>query len=208
MKKLEKVFWGLFIIGLLFKIMHWPGAAILTVFSLGLVSSLYFYFGFGLFNSIKFRNIFKKESYATISSGNLIFGVGFGLALSILVIGFLFKFMLWPGANLMLSIGLALLIIALLAYLIFLKMNKVSLPKGSFFRVILVFVLSLSLYLIQSDSIIEFYYPNDKPYANALKNLVKDPGNVEYQKAFEKVREKRMLQNIKDRRGIDLEEEE
>lgn len=196
MKKLEKILWGLFIVGLLFKIMHWPGAGIVTVFSLALVAMLYFYLGFALFNEVKLRNAFKKSSYTNLPKLNLIFAIAFGISLSIITIGFLFKFMLWPGANFNLMIGLIALVICLVAYLLLNKQNKVSFAKKSFTRVIAVGIIGVSFFFIKTNSIIDFYYQERPEYAEALKNMIKDPDNIEYRKEFDRLREEHQIQVI------------
>ena len=200
MKRLEKILWGLFIIGLLFKIMHWPGAGILTVFSLALVSMLYFYLGFALFNEVKLRNAFNKSSYTNLPKLNLAFGIAFGISLSIITIGFLFKFMLWPGANFNLMIGLIAIVICLVAYLLLSKQNKVSFAKQSFTRIIVIGIIGISFFFIQTDSIIDFYYQERPEYAEALKKVIKHPENIEYRKALDDLRNQRMNQDIKNER--------
>ncbi|MDA9261794.1 hypothetical protein N9P38_00375 [Flavobacteriales bacterium] len=198
MKKIEKVLWGLFILGLIFKLNHWPFAGILTVLSLGLVASFYFYFGFGLFNNIKLKHLLKKENYSSIPKPNIAFGFLFGISLSLIIFGFLFKFMIWPNANFILITGIIFLLVCLAFYFVLLSQKKVSIPKNSFIRILVVGLLGLSIYLIQTDSIIDFYYPNDKPFAEALKNIVKDPSNVEYQEVFVKIRDERIKLNTEE----------
>lgn len=195
MKRMEKILWSLFIVGLLFKIMHWPGAGILTIFSLAFISVLYFYLGIGLFNNLSINSMFKKESYSHNQRYNLLFGAVFGIILATLVIGFLFKFMLWPGGNMMLSIGLISILIILSIYLLIKNNSKVSIAKSAFFRVAFVIFISLCLYGIQTDSIIDFYYPNDPRYAEALKQIIHNPNDTAVQENFVKLKEERMMFN-------------
>lgn len=189
MKKLEKILWGVFVIGILFKIMKWPGAGILTITSLGLVSSFYLYLGIGIFNNLTLKAMFSKDSYQYKHRFNLLFGAIFGIVLAALVIGFLFKFMLWPGANVLLILGLFSLLFSLLMYGLLLKKKKVNLAKSSFYRIVLIGILSLSLSIIQSDSIIDFYYPNNPEYANALKEIIRNPSDMKVQQQFDSIRE-------------------
>jgi hypothetical protein len=192
MKKTEKILWSTFIIGLLFKIMHWPGAGILTVLSLALVSILYLYSGIGLFNNLSAKQMFRKKNYQYKKRFNLLFGALLGLVLSILVVGFLFKFMLWPGGNMMLSIGLISLLIIVSIYLVMKNNDMVSIAKSAFFRVALVSFISLCLFGIQTDSIVDFYYPNDPRYAEALKQIIHNPNDSAVQENFIKLKEEKM----------------
>ncbi len=172
--------------------MHWPGAGILIVLSLAIVSLLYSYLGLGLFNNMSIRSMFVKESYSRKNKFNYIFGVVFGLVLATLVIGSLFKFMLWPGGNILLIIGLFLLLFSVTFYLIVNKYGKVSLPMKSFTRIIIISFISISLYVIQSDEIINFYYPNDSAYAEALKKIIDNPADSLAQENFLKLKQDRM----------------
>ena len=189
MKKLEKILWGIFIIGILFKIMKWPGAGIFTTTSLGVVACFYLYLGIGIFNNLTVKAMFYKDSYQYENRFNLLFGAIFGIVLAILVIGFLFKFMLWPGANVLLILGLFSLLFSLLIYGSLHKKKKVSLTKPSFYRIALIGILSLSLFIIQSDSIIDFYYPNNPEYAKALKEIIQNPSDIKAQQQFDSLRE-------------------
>lgn len=202
MKKTEKILWSTFIVGLLFKIMHWPGAGILTVLSLALVSILYFYSGIGLFNNLSAKQMFQKKSYQHKKRFNILFGALFGLVLSILVIGFLFKFMLWPGGNMMLSIGLISLLIVVSFYLVLKSKGKVFIAKSAFVRVSLVSFISLCLYGIQTDSIVDFYYPNDPLYAEALKQIIHNPNDSGVQENFIKLKEERMSFSRETEEGV------
>jgi len=189
MKKLEKILWGIFIIGILFKIMKWPGAGIFTTTSLGVVACFYLYLGIGIFNNLTVKAMFYKDSYQYENRFNLLFGAIFGIVLAILVIGFLFKFMFWPGANVLLILGLFSLLFSLLIYGSLHKKKKVSLTKPSFYRIALIGILSLSLFIIQSDSIIDFYYPNNPEYAKALKEIIQNPSDIKAQQQFDSIRE-------------------
>ncbi len=78
-----------FIIGSFFKIMHWPGAAVMLVFAI-FVSSFIF---LPLFFLIKSKEVKEKKEKFIIG-----FGVVFGI---LFCISTMFKIMHWPGANLL-----------------------------------------------------------------------------------------------------------
>lgn len=191
MKKWEKILWSLFFVGLVFKLMHWPGAGILTVFSLVLVSLFYFYLGIGVFNNLSVKQMFNRKNYTHKVRFNLLFGALFGIVLATLVIGILFKFMLWPGGNILLSVGLISLLISLVVYFFLHHFGKIFFEKRVFVRVVLVGLASLGLCVIQSDSIIDFYYPNDPEYANSLKQIIHNPSDSVAQENFIQLRNER-----------------
>ncbi|MFA0964051.1 hypothetical protein AB9P05_19745 [Roseivirga sp. BDSF3-8] len=105
MKTTEQLLAALFSIGLLLKALHLQGANMVTALSLTALSCLYFYLGFALFNGIRLRRLFKRDSY-TMSTWRIIGSVGAGMALSMVVTGILFKVMHWEGSNVMLTSGL------------------------------------------------------------------------------------------------------
>lgn len=146
--------------------------------------------------------MFQKKSYQHKKRFNILFGALFGLVLSILVIGFLFKFMLWPGGNMMLSIGLISLLIIVSIYLVMKNNGKVFIAKSAFVRVSLVSFISLCLYGLQTDSIVDFYYPNDPRYEEALKQIIHNPNDSAVQENFIKLKEERMSFSRETEEGV------
>jgi hypothetical protein len=61
---------------------------------------------FTFLNNIRFRDIFKSEPYKGIGNIRIIGSVLIGFIFSILCIGILFKFQLWPFGDYTLLIGL------------------------------------------------------------------------------------------------------
>ena len=191
MKKWEKILWSSFLVGLVFKLMHWPGAGILTVFSLVLVALFYFYLGVGVFNDLSLRQMFNRKNYTHKNRLNLLLGALFGIVIGTLVIGILFKFMLWPGGNILLSVGLISLLLSLVVYFFLHYFEKIFFEKRVFVRVVLIGLSSFVLCVIQSDSFIDFYYPNDPEYANTLKQIVHNPSDSVAQENFIQLRNER-----------------
>jgi hypothetical protein len=80
------------------------GADEILMIVLTLLSLLYFGFGFLLFSNVGLRAMFKG-GFAGVSAATFLMAAATGLALSIVTIGILFKLLLMPGANEMLTIG-------------------------------------------------------------------------------------------------------
>lgn len=99
MRIFEIILSVLFAFGLFLKLISVPGGAALITLSLLLLSMFYFLFSFSYFNKIKLKNIFNKEYYKNIPPAKIIGTIGFGLGLSILLTGILYKIMDWPGGN-------------------------------------------------------------------------------------------------------------
>jgi hypothetical protein len=116
------------VIGLLMALFNVPlDSLIVSVFFVTL-GCLYFYFGFALFNSIRFRNIFKTVSYKGIETWRILTAIGTGLALSVLMIGFMFSVLSYPMAETMLITG-----IVLTAIIIILALIKIAQVKDKFY---------------------------------------------------------------------------
>ncbi len=118
MKKAEKVLAGIAAAGLIFGIQQWPGGTLLSVLALSSLACLYYPFGALVFNGIRMKDLSKKSAYAGVPTFRIAVGFGIGMVLSVLVMGILFKWQLWPGGEFILIVGLiaaAGLLIALIA---------------------------------------------------------------------------------------------
>lgn len=180
MKKAERIVLYVSIAALLYKIFHGPGSTILVILSLSLLAFIYCYLSFLLFSGIRLRKIFKKSSYKGISARRIIFHVLTGFALGILVNGIIFKIQAWPGASLMLYMGM----VGLFPICILLAIDKLILKKGyaSLFimsRSIGFFLLSLVLVLIPFKTWTDWRYSGFPDYAKSLIELHENPQNLE-----------------------------
>ncbi|WP_179335324.1 hypothetical protein [Winogradskyella costae] len=166
----------------------YPYAALLITLLALLLSMLYFVFGFGLLNQIRFRNLFKKESYKDISILRIIGAMGTGLVLSILSISILFKFQRWPYGNITLLIGLA-SVLPIVIVVIF----KFFTHKNRFYRTLLIRLsiistVGISFFFIKSETLLELKFRDFPEYVKAVKNEMKDPENLELQKITDDAR--------------------
>jgi len=116
----------LLLIGVEFKIMHWPGASISIILSVSALSMYVFLVAIANINKYKDNTLLK------VCNG---FG---GFSSSILAIGLLFKIMHWPGAQMMLFAGLLLGSFVLLMFVVaYLKDDQpIFLSPGTFFSAI------------------------------------------------------------------------
>ena len=86
-----------FTIGAIFKIMHWPGAAMMVVLAIASVSFVFL----PIFFLVKTKEVKEKKEKFILG-----FGTFFGVLFSISI---LFKIMHWPGANMLWLMGLGVL---------------------------------------------------------------------------------------------------
>jgi len=122
MRIAEKIIYGVALLGLLFKIQHWPLAGILLVLGLNALAIVYFPLA-----ALWFGRPTRRDQV-------LWFSIFSGFGLSVMLIGLLFKLQHWPMANAYLLLGTVLCaVIALLCLL--LRRGRTDL--ASYFRGIL-----------------------------------------------------------------------
>ena len=193
MKKAELILGISFLVAIMLYVYLFPGAGLLSMIFGSFLSMLYFYFGFAFFNNIPLSKIFKRDSYKAISSYRIAGSIAAGSVLSTVTIGLVFKLMSWPGANIIIYIGLgSLLIVAAVAIFYFSK------TKNSFYKPLLgrfaIYGIIAFVFLIASKKVLfDYRFRNHPEYLQALKNSIADPTNKnlqeimdnEYVKAFE-----------------------
>ena len=191
MKRAEVILNAIAIIGILMILLEFPGGRFLLILSIGILSLLYFYLGFAIFNDLRFREIFKKISYSKIKALHILGAVGVGISLSICIIGILFRIMLWPGSAVQLLFGIISLSAIIILCLIRLK-SKVKFYKRILLRVVPILALGLLLYMLPIRQLVYIMHGNNE-YSKALINSIEYPDNIEYQKEVENERRKRGL---------------
>lgn len=193
MKITELVLAISFIIAIILSIHLFPGAGLLAILFGSLLSMLYFYFGFAFFNNIPLSSIFKKSSYTAVSTTRIVGGIAVGFVLSTATIGILFKLMSWPGADFIVLIGLASMIVVF-AIAIFKNIrNKSSYYHKIFLRLGVWGIIATLFFVTANHTLLNYKYRNHQEYLQALKNEIADPTNtaliekreIEYTKAFE-----------------------
>src|ERR1035437_6127180 len=106
MKRLELILAIIIAIAILMKLTLLPSAGIFLFFSIMMLSGIYYPFGFAFFNNIDLIEITKKASYKNISVKRIVGAISAGIGISIICTGILFKISHYPGASVMLYIGL------------------------------------------------------------------------------------------------------
>lgn len=126
----------IFMVGVLFKTMHWPGAALLLLLGWTVI--------LGVFLPIL---LFIKLKEATSGKEKSIYILGvFGLV--VFELATMFKFFHWPGASILMLLGSFLLIAVFLPMFTKLKMERGEMSPAQF-----VFVITTSLYAVVLTSL-------------------------------------------------------
>lgn len=114
MKKLELILIAGAGLGLLMALFNVPTYTIvISVFFL-VLSLLYFYLGFALFNGIHLRKIFTADSYMGLGSWRIGVAIGTGIAISQITIGIMSTVLDYPMAKTLIQVGLVFTAVMLL----------------------------------------------------------------------------------------------
>jgi hypothetical protein len=179
MRVLEKALVILVLIGIVFKLLHYPGGGLLIVIGLFLLSILYFALGWLLM-----RDRATKVNRLGIS-------IPAGLSLSIICSGIMFKLQYWPGSGVMLLAGTTLLAAMMIAT-IAVRASDVSgdpglkgFYNGTLKRLVIYAVIGAMLFLTPSSALLKLQYRDDPEYLEHLLKLDEDPDNEEYRREYE-----------------------
>lgn len=183
-RKLEIFSWAMFLIGLLFRLFHFPLASMMIVVSLSVAANVYFLGSYFLFTRKKEDG--SREKLATVPLFNLLM---IGLMLSVSTIGLLFKIQIWPSSESLLGTALISLGLILIFQYAMKSQLGIDIVQRTIPRILFVGILGLAAYLIPRDSLIDIYYSHKPEFAKVLKSYMDDPTNVEKAAAYEKARE-------------------
>ncbi|MCW4469759.1 hypothetical protein OGH69_12335 [Flavobacterium sp. MFBS3-15] len=177
MKKTELTLCILSAIGIILYLLPVPGGSMLTVLALTLLSLLYFFFGFALFNGIRGRDLFKGTAYTGISALKIVGGVGVGMSLSTVIIGILFRVMMWPGGSFMILIGCAPVIIVCIIAWVRASSSNSPFAKRVLARAAVFGGLGVLCFMVSSITIIKVKYRDYPEYVRAVEQVDADPEN-------------------------------
>lgn len=181
MKKNEKAFLAIIFIGILLELSLVTWGHFVLLIGIGLLANTYL-FGFSaLINNASYQEFTKnKERYKNTQLNQLLPPY----SILALMIGMLFKFMAWPGGNLIIMSGLALAIIS--SYLVFKNKNELKPYKTAILkRIVIASIIAIVFYSLPNFFWFEIINRNHPSYIEATKKVYEDPENDEYRKQLE-----------------------
>lgn len=173
----EKFFFMLFIISLVMKLLHIPGADIVLMLALGLLSLLYLLFGFYFFSDGHFRQ------------QNLILSILAGILLGFAPVGILFRLQYFSGSRVQVLFGGMFSLIILLVVVI-LRLTSASEDLRGYYRNMIwrssiLAALSILLFFTPRPKLIELQYWDDPRMVELKNNYLRDPANRDNRKRLE-----------------------
>ena len=168
MKKAETYLGITAILGFILKLLHIPGNSFLLVVSLSTLA-LFYYLSFAYFNNIRIRDIFKIKAYSNTNVKRILGTIVLGFALSLCVLGILFKIQFYSNANIILLSGLFYLCVILITTLFFYFRNKSFFYKKILNRIIIIGSICFLFSVIPSTTLVDIYYRNKPEYRDSLK---------------------------------------
>lgn len=191
MRIFEPLIGLLAILGIALKLLQVPGNTLLMVSSFSILSMFYYVFSFALFNGIRFRDIFKKASYKHTNVKRILGAVFLGFALSLIIIGGLFKLQFYPGGDIQLMTGLftagVILSVAIIIYFI----NYSDYYIRVFKRIAIYGVFGLILFFTPSATLIDIYYGDQPEFAELYKKVLANPQDDELREEWNQMRKER-----------------
>lgn len=147
----------------------------ITMLSLLTLAGIYFALGFVLFNQIRLRDLMKKGTFEKLTTTGIVVAVMTGIALSIVCVGALFRFLMLPGSGEMLMIGsVSLIIISILAAIL-----KSVHRKAILTRTLPAAMIGVAVLFVSELSMVKFLYRNHPAYVDAYMRYQEDPKNEE-----------------------------
>lgn len=186
MKKNEKAFVFIIIIGLILKLSLVSIGQWILLIGVGLLANTYF-FGFtSLLNNESYQSFSQNRNFLKNKSPHQFLPP---YSIVIIIIGMLFKFNAWPGGNMLIATGLSMLIIGL--FFIYRTQNDNKAWKmGAYKRMLIFGILGLLFYSLPNFYFFEIINRNHPEYIEATKNFYEDPENESYKLKMDVEREK------------------
>ncbi|MFT4521532.1 MAG: hypothetical protein ACI8ZN_000469 [Bacteroidia bacterium] len=169
MKKIERVLIVPFLIGIVLYLFNLPGGSFIVVLSLGLLSMFYFSCSVPLFN---------EDPLKSASVMNIGVCIGIGLSLSTLIMGILFKLMMWKSDFELLLSGVVGLAISMTAAIYWIKKDNNVIFKRLAKRVIPFGILGLTLFLLPQKSLYNWHFSDHPEYLDARLKLDQNPNDT------------------------------
>ncbi len=177
MRKLELICGGIAILSFIGSLMDVPLSGVFLLLSMSVLAMLYYPLGALLFNGIRMREALNGKSFQAVPRRFQAIGFVGGFILCPLLLGTIFKWNIWPGADLMLRLGLALAILFLMVVMVSNKGRVDDFHKQLFIRFAIIGSLAAVFGVMSTLQIVSFRYQDQPEIVNAWRAHLADPDN-------------------------------
>jgi hypothetical protein len=177
MRFIEKTAVLLALIGLAFRLLFIAGGAVMLVFAILVLSIVYLFFGFALFNRLELSTIFRKSAYAAIPSVRIVGAIVAGCAVTLACLGILFALMLWEGYTAILTVSSTLCLGSIVISMVLRRGENDPFFRRILARTLPATAICLLLLFTPRIAYLKVMYRNHPAYIEALEQLRKDPSN-------------------------------
>ncbi|MFN8309896.1 MAG: hypothetical protein U0T73_08030 [Chitinophagales bacterium] len=190
MKRVELTLIAGSLMGIALNLANLPSGVSLSVLATGSLAFFYLYFSFALFNNIRFRNLFKKSSYSGIKALRIMGSVVTGFVLTLLVVGIIFKTLMWPGASLMCIAALPPTLLVSIVTLVRYLPHRDGFYEPILWRLVIYSSIVVGLLNLPPYSLWKIKYRDHPAYIQAYKDMKEHPGDTAYENAMLRERAK------------------
>lgn len=158
---------------------HVPMGSLLLIVSLSALAVLFYPLGVALFNDLPLSAVARRTDIEGVSAGRKVGAIAAGMAFAVVCVGILFRVQMWPSGGLILLTGLALLVL-LLGFL-FVRKKSISVPfyRGIYIRLAILGLVGTMLFMMPTIVLVEWHYHNHPDYIERWKQVQEDPTNSE-----------------------------
>ena len=181
MRKNEKAFLAIIFSGFMLELSLVSWGSMVMLVGIGLLANTYF-FGFSaLLNDLSYQEFAKNRAH---TKNTKIYQLLPPYSILALMVGMLFKFMAWPGGNLIIISGLVLMGIGFY-FILQNKEESKAFKNSAIKRMIITGILALVFYFLPNFFWFDIINRNHPTYIEATKKVYSDPGNEVYRQELE-----------------------
>ena len=174
MKLLERTL----VVVCVYSLILWAFSAATALNMLGLsftiLATFYLLLGFAVFNNVPFTKMFSKQSYQYTNVRRVIGSIVAGLAMAMVAVAVIFKFLYVAGDSEMVHLALSacsIVMLSVFSMVYWRKRKPDSYYRGILIRVCIAFAIGMILLLTDKTTLLKTYYRNHPEKAAAIIEL-------------------------------------
>jgi len=166
------------------------GLQFFMTFIIPILSVFYMWFGFFLFNRLRFKDLFDRDKRKELNTLQIVLSITAGFVYSFSFIALLFAIGFYPGMNVMISWSLLFNIIILGSSLFFFLSLKSRRPfiRQFIIRSVVLSAIFFFLWYTPVEKRLDFFYKDYPEFVQAYIDFLENPDDPEVQKRLREER--------------------